>query len=61
MSLPKHLELYRARLHCKIARDALDGTGHPSDNEIPPMDYAIFCLSHAIEQIAAHLEKQADR
>ena len=48
--LVRHPGLYRAKLNCKIGRDALEG--RKRDLPCDPYDYALFCLLHAIEEIA---------
>ena len=57
MTIPKNVELYRCKLHCKLARDVIDKGG---EGTLPPgtpcVEYALFLLAHAIEEIAEHLD-----
>lgn len=49
----RQMSLYRAKLNCKIARDAIEGTlRNPIPQGVSPSEYALFCISHAIEEIA---------
>ena len=44
--------LYRAKLSCKIGRDALDGkTSYPPGST--RVEYALYNLLHAVEEIAS--------
>jgi hypothetical protein len=45
--------LYRAKLSCKVGRDALE------ELRDDRQDYALFCLIHAVEDIARHLMDEA--
>ena len=49
--------LYRARLACKIGRDALEGKRVPA--VCSAMEYAVFNLLHAVEEIAEAMEHNA--
>ncbi len=56
---PKSMELYRAKLSCKIGRNALNG-----DIEMPTgvtvSEWALYNMLSAVEDIAAHLEKEME-
>jgi hypothetical protein len=41
---------YRCKLSCKIGRDAIEGKGVPEG--CSPMEYAMFNLLHAIEELS---------
>ena len=47
---PQEIALYRASLACKIGRDAIEGKNVPDG--FSRMDFAMFNLFHAIEDIA---------
>lgn len=47
--------LYRAKLSCKIGRDALEGCIEIPAN-VQSIDWALFNLLHAVEEIATALE-----
>jgi hypothetical protein len=47
----RHAGLYRAKLSCRIGRDALDGKSQPPEF-VTPAEYAIYNMLHAIEEIA---------
>jgi len=49
--LVRHPGLYRAQLSCKLGRDALEGKTTPPDG-VTPMEWAMFNLLHAVEEIA---------
>ena len=49
--LVRHPGLYRAQLSCKLGRDAIEGKTTPPDG-VTPMDWAMFNLLHAVEEIA---------
>ena len=51
---------YRAKIACRIARDSMDGKNEVP-NAINPMEYAIYNLLHAIEDIAIALEEIKDQ
>lgn len=57
---PKNIELYRLKLSCQIGRDAINGS-----SKLPPntsaVEYAIFNLLHAIEDLGAYLEREGAR
>ena len=59
-ALQRNPELYRARLSCKIGRDALEGTSKPPANTTS-LEYAVFLLLHAVEDIAAAMEKETKK
>jgi hypothetical protein len=58
--LPKNLELYRCRFNCKRAREVICDEGE--QEKLPPgvtaVEYALFLLARAIEEIANHLDQQ---
>lgn len=56
-SVIKNPRLYRARLACRVGRDALDGKADLPKG-VNNLDYAIYNLLHAVEDIAAEMEKQ---
>lgn len=43
---------YRCQLSCKIGRDALEGKTQPPAG-CSPLEYAVFNLLHAVEELAA--------
>ena len=47
--------LYRARLSCAIGRDAIEGRIEIPAN-VSPMEWAMFNLLHAVEEIASAIE-----
>jgi len=47
----RHPGLYRAQLSCKIGRDVLEGKTQCPDG-VQPMEWAMFNLLHAVEEIA---------
>ena len=47
---PQENALYRASLACKIGRDAIEGKNVPDG--VSRMEFAMFNLFHAIEDIA---------
>ena len=49
--LVRHPGLYRAQLSCKIGRDVLEGKTQCPDG-VHPMEWAVFNLLHAVEEIA---------
>ncbi len=51
MKPPRHPNLYRAILSCKIGRDAIERTARPPDG-LSPTEYALYNLLHAVEEIA---------
>jgi hypothetical protein len=51
------ISLYRAKLSCKIGRDAIEGTTRPPDG-CSPIEYAVFNLLHAVSEIAAAMNAQ---
>ncbi len=48
-------ELCRAQMHCKIGRDALEGK---IESNFSQMEYAMFSLLHAVEEIATVMLKE---
>jgi hypothetical protein len=53
-----HVGLFRAIVSCKLAREALDGKTKMDDED--RVRYAMFNMSHAIEEIArAMMEDKA--
>jgi hypothetical protein len=50
-------ELYRAGLSCRIGRDIIAGEVKPP-NGLSVIEYAIFNLLHAVEDIALSMEKE---
>ena len=50
-ALVRHPGLYRAKLSCRIGRDALEGKSRPPEF-VTPTEYAIYNLLHAMEEIA---------
>jgi hypothetical protein len=50
-ALVRHPGLYRAKLSCRIGRDAIEGKT-PLPEGCTPIEYALFNLLHAIEEIA---------
>jgi hypothetical protein len=51
-------ELYRAALSCEIGRETIEGVRKPRIIDARPADYALYCLLHAVEEIAEHLAKR---
>jgi hypothetical protein len=49
--------MYRAQLSCKIGRDVLDGKTK-SPNGVMPMEYALYNLLHAVDEIAGELAQR---
>lgn len=47
--------LYRAQLECQVGRDALEGK-IPTPDGVQPIEYAVFQLLHAIEDLAKAME-----
>ncbi len=58
MSEIKNPELYRAQLSCKIGKDAIEGRIPAERLAGSAMEYAMYNLLSAIEDIAKALEKQ---
>ena len=54
----RSVPLYRAGLNCKIGRDAIEGKNRPPDG-VQPLEYAVFCLLHAVEDLAVGMEQLA--
>ena len=57
--LVRHPGLYRAQLSCKLGRDAIEGKTTPPDG-VTPMDWAMFNLLHAVEEIATAMMPNAE-
>ena len=57
--LVRHPGLYRAQLSCKIGRDVLEGKTVPPDS-VKPMEWAMFNLLHAVEEIATAMMPNAE-
>ena len=55
----KETSLYRAKLSCRIGRDALNGKKNIGG--VNPMEYALYNVLCVLEDIAAHLEKLEER
>ena len=47
----RHPGLYRAKLSCKVGRDAIEGKITLPDG-VEPMEWAMFNLLYAVEEIA---------
>lgn len=58
--LVRHPGLYRAKLACKIARDIIDGST-PAPPDVSRMEWAMFNLLHAVEEIATAMMHNAER
>jgi len=56
-STPREWALYRVKVSCKIGRDAIEGNGVPAS--CSAVEYAIFNLLHAVEDIARAMEPNA--
>jgi len=52
----RKIPYYRARLSCKVGKDAIDRGACPEGRV--PLEYAIYNLLCAIEDIAEGLEKE---
>ena len=51
---------YRCQLSCKIGRDVLEGkTKTPAG--VSPLEYAVFNLLHAVEELSRHNDRISDR
>jgi len=50
---------YRAQLACSIGREVLSGETSPPENT-SKMEYAMFNLLHAVEDIATALQQMTD-
>lgn len=48
---------YRAKLNCQIGRDALEGKGRPLPPGVSTVEYALFCLLYAVEDLATFVEE----
>ena len=60
MSKIKNPELYRIKLSCQIGKNALDGKVQ-TDAGISRIDYAVYNLLSAIEDLAAYLERKEEQ
>jgi hypothetical protein len=56
---PAEWSAYRCQLNCKIGRDALEGKTQPPAG-CSPLEYAVFNLLHAVEELSRHNEKLTD-
>jgi protein involved in temperature-dependent protein secretion len=52
----KEFALYRARLSCKVGRNAIEGKITPPCG-LSPIEWAVYNLLHAVEDIAGAMEK----
>ena len=52
-----NMPLHRAKLSCRIGRDALDGVS-TLPHGVTASEYAIYNMLHAIEDIAKAMETQ---
>jgi len=52
---PREAALYRVKLQCKIGRDAIEGKMRLPD-ATSALEYSMFCLLHAVEDIALAIE-----
>jgi hypothetical protein len=50
---------YRVHLNCKIARDVISGKT-PTPQICTRTEYALFVLSHAVEELARMMEEKND-
>jgi hypothetical protein len=55
--LAENPAMYRAQLSCKVGRDVLDGKTKPP-NGVTQMEYALFFLLHAVDEIAGELGRR---
>jgi protein involved in temperature-dependent protein secretion len=56
----KEFTLYRARLSCKVGRNAVEGKITPPCG-LSPLEWAIYNLLHAVEDIAGAMEKRDEK
>jgi hypothetical protein len=56
---PREWALYRCALSCKAGRDALNSGVTPEGT--PVIEYALFTLLHAVEEIGKAMEHDTDR
>jgi hypothetical protein len=54
---PKEAALYRVKLNCQIGKDALNGK-EPMMSNVEPLEYAVFCLLNAVEDIAEAMKTE---
>lgn len=59
-NLTDNPHLYRAILSCKIGRDAIDSKTSLPKN-ISAMEWAIYNMLHAVEEIAEEMAEMAER
>lgn len=52
--------LYRAKLNCRCGRDALTGKTGQIDGVLA-LEYALFCMFHALEEIALAMEESNEK
>lgn len=57
---PAEWSAYRCQLSCKIGRDALEGKTQPPTG-CSPLEYAVFNLLHAVEELSRHNGKVSER
>lgn len=57
---PKSIELYRAKLSCKIGKDGINGNLPNVQGLESRTEWALYNLLSAVEDIAAHLEKEME-
>lgn len=55
----RHPGLYRAQLSCRVGRDVLEGKTQ-CPNGVQPMEWAMFNLLHAVEEIATAMLPNAE-
>jgi hypothetical protein len=48
---------YRCQLNCQIGRNALDKREERAGELAPPLEYAMFCLLNAVEELSRIGEK----
>ena len=53
-----HSEFHRVKLSCRIGRDALEGKSICPPG-VFPVEYALFNLLHAVEDLAEAIQKTA--
>jgi hypothetical protein len=57
---PAEWSAYRCQLSCKIGRDALEGKTQPPAG-CSPLEYAMFNLLHAVEELSRHNKHITDK
>lgn len=53
---PKHMGLYRAKLSCRIACDALEGKIE-TPKSVSPSEWALYNIAKALEEVSMALEE----